>query len=70
MRRVKEFIAEWETLDEWLKNYFVTTFKDELREKLEHIEAQAGVVDVEFTEVADNQADQSESDQSASEPTA
>ena len=67
MKRVKDFIEEWEALDEWQRNYFVTTFKDELRERLEHIEAQAGVVDAEFTDVTDNQADQSESDQSASD---
>jgi hypothetical protein len=43
--RLKEFIAGWGALDDWQRNYFVTTFKYELRERLEHIESRTGKVE-------------------------
>jgi hypothetical protein len=41
--QIDDFKNEWLNLSDWQKNYFIKTYQDEIREKLEAIEALAGM---------------------------
>ncbi len=42
-KQIDDFKAEWLNLNDWQKNYFIKTYQDEIREKLEAIEVLAGM---------------------------
>jgi ParB-like chromosome segregation protein Spo0J len=42
-KQIDDFKVEWLNLNDWQKNYFIKTYQDEIREKLEAIEALAGM---------------------------
>jgi len=43
-KQIDGFIAEWPNLNEWQKNFFVKTYRDEIVKVLEEIKSRAGVV--------------------------
>jgi hypothetical protein len=62
-KQIGDFKAEWLNLNDWQKNFFVKTYKDELAKIIEQIEGLAGAVEQEEAKQEDEAETEEEAEQ-------